>query len=485
MSEIERKVLSRMMGAADMAAIAAIGMSANVFEDLTCRAAFGWMVEYWQDYGKPPTAVIMEREFPTLKLFEKVEESTEWMTSALQQRLVVNRVQDAVITASGTLNMDPEGTVASLRDALNAIIDQAGRTAADGASRLWAADDLRPAAQPRWLAKNRLPRGAVSLLVGDEGIGKSLFWVYLAAAVTTGKPLFEFDVPRRDPAQVFVAVTEDDWSTTVRPRLEVAGADLSMVRVICADEDGSGAPEFPRDLGLIANADPAPALVVVDAWLDTVSSKLQVKDPQQARQALHPWKDVATTTDAAVLLLTHTNRVASANTRDKYGATGELRKKARMALFAQRDDDGNLVIGPDKANTAASVMASKFTVRGVAHFAATEDHDGTVPLLEYVGETDQTAPQLVAQAHAAGHGSGARDEVVEWLMGELVNGARWQTDLVEAASAAGYSIHQLKRYKLRAGAESKKDGESAAWFWRLRGQEGTPADTQGSGGVSV
>ena len=35
----------------------------------------------------------------------------------------------------------------------------------------------KPAAQPRWLAKDRLPRAAVTLLIGDEGIGKSLLWV--------------------------------------------------------------------------------------------------------------------------------------------------------------------------------------------------------------------------------------------------------------------------------------------------------------------
>ncbi len=40
--------------------------------------------------------------------------------------------------------------------------------------RLWPAGDLSPAAHPRWLAQGRLPLAAVSLLVGDEGIGKSL-----------------------------------------------------------------------------------------------------------------------------------------------------------------------------------------------------------------------------------------------------------------------------------------------------------------------
>jgi len=44
----------------------------------------------------------------------------------------------------------------------------------EGMPRLWPASELKPAAQPRWLARNRMPRRSVSLLIGDEGIGKSL-----------------------------------------------------------------------------------------------------------------------------------------------------------------------------------------------------------------------------------------------------------------------------------------------------------------------
>ena len=271
----------------------------------------------------------------------------------------------------------PPGKEAPYERAKQTILDDvyaryaAGHTqeAVEGMPKLWNATDLKPAAQPRWLARGRLPRGAISLLVGDEGIGKSLLWVWIVAAVTTGQELPEFGIPARDPAKVIVVCTEDDWPTTVRPRLEVAGADLDMVQVICTEDDGSGAPTFPRDLFLITEADPVPALIVVDAWLDTVPAVLSVRDPQQARQALHPWKEVATLTDAAALLLCHTNRVASANARDRYGATGELRKKARMTLYAQSDDDGRLVVGPEKMNTAAPIPASTFTITSVQHFA--------------------------------------------------------------------------------------------------------------------
>ena len=57
---------------------------------------------------------------------------------------------------------------------------------------------------------NRIPRAAVTLLIGDEGIGKVLLWVWIVAAVTTGKPLPEFGIPAREPAPVIIAaITED------------------------------------------------------------------------------------------------------------------------------------------------------------------------------------------------------------------------------------------------------------------------------------
>jgi len=89
--------------------------------------------------------------------------------------------------------------------------------AIDGMPKRWRATDLNPAAQPRWLAKGRLPRAAVILLIGDEGIGKSLLWVWVAAAITTGTPRPEFGIPARDPQHVIIACTEDEWCTTVRP----------------------------------------------------------------------------------------------------------------------------------------------------------------------------------------------------------------------------------------------------------------------------
>lgn len=348
---------------------------------------------------------------------------------------------------------------------------------AEGTSRLWSAAELKPAAQPSWLAKNRLQRAAINLLIGDEGIGKSLLWVWIAAAVTTGKALPEFGIPARDPSRVILVCTEDDWTTVVRPRLEVAGAELARVAVVCIEPDGSGAPTFPDDLHLIADTEPAPVLVVVDCWLDTVPASLSVRDPQQARLALHPWKELATKTGAAVLLLAHTNRVASPNARDRYGATGVLRQKVRLTLFAQSDDDGRLIVGPEKANSTAAGAASIFTITVRPYWQPTADSDGTVPLLRFVGTSDRTAREHVTASATPGDdepgGNPAKVFVVDYVTrnGYEVEAAK----VLKAGRAAGFSEQELKDARRRCRKpriSSRKASMEDGWVWAIDPPQG-------------
>lgn len=268
--------------------------------------------------------------------------------------------------------------------------------------RVWRSTELADAAPMDWLGVSHIPEAAVTLLTGDEGIGKSLLWVLVAAAVTTGAAMPEFGIPERDPQHVLVIVTEDDWASTVRPRLELAGADLDYVSVICEEPDGSGSPVFPRDINLVITTVPTPYFIVVDAWADTVEGHLSIKDGQQARQALHPWKEAATKLRAAVMLLTHTNRDGGTSIRARYALTSELRKKARMALYAQQDDIGNLVVGPDKSNLVGKVPATIFTVEAKQVFEQTESSDGTVPKLVFVRTADFTAAELLAESAGVG-----------------------------------------------------------------------------------
>ena len=76
-----------------------------------------------------------------------------------------------------------------------------------------------------------LPQGSATLLIGDGGSGKSFATCALAAAISTGRPLpgMETAMP---PSDVIIQNTENGWSTVIKPRLEMLGADCSHIHFI-------------------------------------------------------------------------------------------------------------------------------------------------------------------------------------------------------------------------------------------------------------
>lgn len=396
---------------------------------------------------------------------------------AMQVREIVEPIAAGVVVTQAASGKDAADHIAAGYglDELTIVDD----TAKAGRPKVWKATELESARIIDWLAALRIVAGAVNYMVGPEGIGKSLFLMWLTAIVTTGKPFPQFGIPARKPMIVVLVLTEDDWATIARPRLEAAGADLNYVRVICEDKDGSGAPSFPRDMDIVEDAAQGAAIVMVDAWADTLPGSLSVKDPQQARQALHPWKELGTRTGATILLTGHTNREKGGNVRNAYGLTGEIRKKARMTILAQPDqeEEGVLVIGPEKSNVAPSLPASRFRITSVKMFDPTETSDGMVPRLEWIGDAEQSAREFFADAAAAesGDGSDDRNDVDEWLTNFLASGSQKATEIYSAADANGFSKDQVKRSKRRIGAVAERPQNPGPWFWSL------PAKHQGTG----
>jgi hypothetical protein len=318
------------------------------------------------------------------------------------------------------------------------------------------------------LAPGYLAAGKVNLLVGAEGIGKSLWAIRAVASTTTGIPWGPFTIGN-GPADAILIATEDGWEDTMRPRLEVANADLDRLHVLCVDEDGTGTPTIPDDMPVLQNNAIAPSLVVVDAWIDTVAGGLQVKDAQKARRAVDPWKKYAAKTGAAVLLVTHTNRQESQDIRNTYGLSGALRQVARSSIYALEDPDTKaLLVGPDKSNLGAKGVAHRYMKTPVKHFKPTADSDGTVALLQSVGDDDRSIQEVLADQADAARPASKTDEMDLWLQVELCDGPVLSAELEAKALAEGYSSDQLRGARNRLNAKSRKVGNR--WMVSLEPQ---------------
>src|SRR5215211_2646918 len=80
----------------------------------------------------------------------------------------------------------------------------------------------------RWLWRDRVPLGKLTMFAGPGGQAKSLTSLAIAAGVTRGRlpgNLLE------EPSRVLVMTAEDDPEDTVVPRLEAVEADRKLVQI--------------------------------------------------------------------------------------------------------------------------------------------------------------------------------------------------------------------------------------------------------------
>jgi AAA domain len=78
----------------------------------------------------------------------------------------------------------------------------------------------------RWAWEKRIPIGKVSLVVGNEGVGKGTVTAWLSGKLSRGKPAGDLF---GKPSNVLVIGDEDVLDDTWTPRLHVAGTDMRRV----------------------------------------------------------------------------------------------------------------------------------------------------------------------------------------------------------------------------------------------------------------
>ena len=147
-----------------------------------------------------------------------------------------------------------------------------------------------------------------------------------------------------------------------------------------------------------------------------------------------------------------------------------------MTLYAQQDDEGRLVIGPEKANSTAAAAAAVFGIEAVQYFEPTLDDDGTVGRRSFDETSDRTARQHLIDKHEADQGEDqqARTTAVEWLEeyleeeGPDANSA----DAKKSAAKAGISERTLQRARadLKVVWRRSGFGSNSVTTWSLPSQ---------------
>lgn len=252
-----------------------------------------------------------------------------------------------------------------------------------------------------WLWKDRIPLGCLSLVAGREGIGKSTCAYQLAADITTG------NLPgcyQEQPKAVIVAATEDSWEHTIVPRLMAAGADLdSVYQVNVTTAEGfDGTLILPSDISALGRVidETDAALLLLDPLMSRLASDLDTHKDAQVRQALEPLTALADRHRIAVLGLIHLNKSVSSDPLTQIMASRAFAAVARAVLYVMRDPDEEAVrlLGQAKNNLGRTDLPTLTFAIEQAHVADTDEGSVFTGRVKWMGETDRTISDALADA---------------------------------------------------------------------------------------
>jgi putative DNA primase/helicase len=320
--------------------------------------------------------------------------------------------------------------------------------------------------QVEWLEPSRIPLGAVTLVVGDPGLGKSAYTTGLAAKLSQAG------------MTSLICTAEDSLTATVRPRLEAASADLEQIGFVQMKgedgyEDGLYLPDDVLELDACVR-DWEARLVVVDPLTAFLPSDVNSWRDQSVRGAVAPLRALAERHRCAVVVVAHLNKGASADPLRRTGGSIGLPAAARSALLLARDPedpDGpegrRRVLAHWKSNLSELAPSLLLELEPIVLAALNGYPDVKTIRMRELGESAHNGETLLAVRGDAQE-RGALEDAKAFLHDELSDGRRVSAATVQKrASAAGISPRTLDRAKAELGIRSKKDGFEGGWAWAL------------------
>ena len=313
-----------------------------------------------------------------------------------------------------------------------------------------------------WLWEPYIPRGKVTLLEGDPGVGKSWLCLAMATAVSLGKGLPGQETT--EPAQVLLASAEDGLGDTIRPRLDAMQADVNRILAIdglfTLDDNGLNMLE-----GYIV--DKKPMLVVLDPLVAYISDTVDIHRSNEVRAIMAKLAGLAERHKTAILAVRHLTKGGMAKPIYRGLGSIDFTAACRSVLLAGCD--------PEDPNTRGLVQI-KSNLAPMGKAIGYELRDGN---FYWADDCDLTAAKILATEDA--EGISALDQAREFLKEELSKGPVAVKTILADARQCGLTQRTLERAKSSLGIEAKRKGKkgkrgAGSFVWQLPVAKGPDAE---------
>jgi hypothetical protein len=384
---------------------------------------------------------------------------TELRIDSDQTRDVGDHLRDTIKAfdasrASGSPKLESLGFDMDLVKKVNSYFPRKANAGQTRTLSFQGADMIEPQVT-EWLWDEYMPLGAFGLHSGREGLGKSATAFETAARITRGElPGCFFGTAKR----VIICATEDDWATTIIPRLMAAHADLTLItRVVVHVGDSAQELLLPTDLdafkqGILDFGDVA--LVLLDPLMSRLDGKLDTHKDAAVRQALEPLVRLAQDANVTVLGIIHVNKT---QTNDPLTAIMGSRAFVAVSRFVfatvqDPNDESQYLLGQVKCNVGAAKRDTHaYSLETVIVGQDAKQRDIKAPRVKWAAISPRSIRSYFEEAQdkaTAAKKTESLSDVVLWLSDFLAKqpGGRARVGLIIAAGASvGHSERKVRK----------------------------------------
>lgn len=331
--------------------------------------------------------------------------------------------------------------------------------------------EVRPE-MTQWVWPDVFPRGVVTMVSGDGGVGKSTLMGDVTARITVGAkwPLSDEVAPL---GSVIYFGSEDGLADGLVPRILAAGGDPSRVHIIEGKVNTDRPDDELDEFDLQRDADKLAVeieglgdvqLVVVDPVTDWLRGDLN--DNANVRRQLKTLVLLAREANIAIVIIAHHSKADTKTALHKVCGSIGFGNTVRLHWSVYKAMAGSINFVQAKTNkrNGKGFSFQMESVYGTTDGAAWEA--GKVVWGERIEITAEQAMEMSVGTSRAGRPD-KLPAAMKLIQAELAAGPRPSDEVIAKGATLGFSQSLMRKARSELGAVSVKLGMTGGWQWSL------------------
>jgi putative DNA primase/helicase len=313
-----------------------------------------------------------------------------------------------------------------------------------------------------WLWTGRIPLGAISVIAGDPGKGKSMLTMEVAARVTVGERIADDAMPNPIRGEVLLLSAEDAPESTIRPRIDAAKGDPSKVHIVNPCPPG---PDGPTWITLSDDLDKLDALLAVSPNIRLVVfdplmaylGDLDAHKDHELRPVFGRLAHIARLYGVAIVLVAHLNK-GSRPAIYRIGGSIAIAAVARIAWLVVED--------PEVAERRLLLLL-KCNLGGAAGPIAWTRNTDSIgrEFLAWNFDPIEDCADSALQKQGTERKQSKRGDAKDLILTLLASGPMPSTEIFKLAKEEGVSRNTCFRAKKEMGVRALRRDDQ--WWWEL------------------